>query len=54
MSQKIVCYYARRVWDTVESTNIKIFLPLWSKMLLTIIISKVSIIIDTKDIEEHW
>ena len=30
------------------------FLPLWSKMLLTIIISKVSIIIDTKDIEELW
>ena len=27
MSQKIVCYYRRRVWDTVESTNIKIFYP---------------------------
>lgn len=27
MSQKIVCYYTRRVWDTIESTNIKIFYP---------------------------
>ena len=52
MSQKIVCYYKRRVWNTAESTNIKIFHPCGSKMLLTIIISKVSIIIDTKDIEE--
>ena len=73
MSQKIVCYYTRRVWDTVESTNIKTFLLnflsclnkccccccccfllLWSKFFRTIIISTVSIIIDTKDIEEHW
>ena len=30
------------------------FLSLWSKFFLTIIISTVSIIIDTKDIEEHW
>ena len=30
------------------------FPPLWSKMLLIIIISKVSIIIDTKEIEELW
>ena len=27
MSQKIVCYYKRRVWNTAESTNIKIFHP---------------------------
>ena len=27
MSQKIVCYYKRRVWNTVESTDIKIFHP---------------------------
>ena len=25
--KKIACYYKRRVWNTVESTNIKIFHP---------------------------
>ena len=25
--KKIVCYYKRRVWNTVKSTNIKIFHP---------------------------